>query len=1281
MSNKTLVRGLSAAAILAILTGAAYGDVDETGVTPKHWYRFDNYKTSSGATEVSWGGSEQGSASNCIASDMGKAYKTVNGSAHPWGSSLQLGSGAYTIVISAKAPENATAGKKAPMFVIGGYGEGIGLFADPTDASTATTKSVSLLVWGNAAASSETGYATVATFETDIATKYHSYAIVANAGTYTLYVDGVSVGSYTGRAWTGSKNFQIGGVNGGFGGKLPASGFNRVSDVHIDDFRVYQEAVSADKLTTISTLKYSINESGAIDEVTSGTYGVSVGTTRDLSGLTLPTITAPATVAAGATMTTDEAKTGTATFTNVPAGITSISYAAGTEVVSLPVTEGTATFSSALGIVDGNATVFDISFKNNKADIGKAGGGGGYFTYNRPGAGNLKWDTAATFTKGANDEWDDTVGCLIKTHPYIDGAAGAFNTALNSQSGCSIVVVGQMSPTKNTQFINIGSSDSGRGSLLIATTETPNQVMIATAQGSTVNTATAVYATIPNAASSRHAYVITRQGDVMTVYADGTKRGQITLPSNFALGNSGHCGIQVGSDFGGTIKNGTYKSVAVNDSETGAVNVIRIYDYILSDKQSQAVFSAYPYVSENGLFTRTITGDVNLIEEEATWTNDKTKEAATVPAEGASMTITVDGDSSMTLNAKQATETLTIGGSGTLTIKAGTYPVTPAEEGDPTTAAGEITASDAAIINTPVVIPYGTLKLAGTPVTLGANGSLSFDCSEIDISEVMETTTYQLTGLIDQADEKVTVTLPKAAHRHAVKAYKDGAYVVEVTVDTKTLTIPTYEHTSYTVAVNGVQKSVTNNEIAVPYGAEVTVTYQGSTGYHIVGENTKSTTIDKVVEDSAVGSVTFETAINVYTIAVESIANASASYSINSGERIAVVDGVVSIPHGSGIYIYFTPNDGYTLSTENQDVTHEDDGSYSIHYSNVAASVGTAYATGLTAAKTPAKAFADAINAADDGATVTLGESITLSKCIDVEAADKSITIDLGGYTITPTATCGNGSAFDVKSGTVTIKNGTIDGSAITQTADDRYDNECDAITVRSGANVTLEGLTVKVNSITGSCAYPFNGATLTVLSGTYTNASTTEGPARELGMCFNQADVATQAVFVKGGSMSKDPALGDNSGNCTSFLAEGYVSTLTEGLYVVTEKPTPTRPSVIEGGSTEQQSAYDKWAKEAGDLSTLSDAQIIDRFIFNVGAETPDKDLEDALDDVIEKTDCFAKLMAEIAKGTDPTAYTFTLEVYPNATFKFVPATLGEGVTTSASLFRLTATFVPANN
>ena len=79
---------------------------------------------------------------------------------------------------------------------------------------------------------------------------------------------------------------------------------------------------------------------------------------------------------------------------------------------------------------------------------------------------------------------------------------------------------------------------------------------------------------------------------------------------------------------------------------------------------------------------------------------------------------------------------------------------------------------------------------------------------------------------------------------------------------------------------------------------------------------------------------------------------------------------------------------------------------------------------------------------------------VTLDARVDVApGTGNSLTIDLGGYTITREGTSGNGSAFDVKSGSVVITNGVIDctqdDTAIAQ--DGVY-----AITSRSGSNVTL---------------------------------------------------------------------------------------------------------------------------------------------------------------------------------------------------------------------------------
>ena len=211
-------------------------------------------------------------------------------------------------------------------------------------------------------------------------------------------------------------------------------------------------------------------------------------------------------------------------------------------------------------------------------------------------------------------------------------------------------------------------------------------------------------------------------------------------------------------------------------------------------------------------------------------------------------------------------------------------------------------------------------------------------------------------------------------------------------------------------------------------------------------------------------------------------------------------------------------------------------------YDDAVAKIGDVYYATLQAAA----------DAAADGETVVLLKDVTLAQRVDVNASGKSIAIDLGGKTVTPTATCGNGSAFDVKSGTVAIKNGKIDGSAITQTAEQAATaaNECDPITARSGAVVTLSGLEVTIDSVTGACAYAFDGASITIEGGTYTNLADEAYPynADFTGMTVNQANVASQLVHVKGGTfVGNDPQLGDDSGKAR-LVEPGYVALPAEG-------------------------------------------------------------------------------------------------------------------------------------
>jgi len=188
--------------------------------------------------------------------------------------------------------------------------------------------------------------------------------------------------------------------------------------------------------------------------------------------------------------------------------------------------------------------------------------------------------------------------------------------------------------------------------------------------------------------------------------------------------------------------------------------------------------------------------------------------------------------------------------------------------------------------------------------------------------------------------------------------------------------------------------------------------------------------------------------------------------------------------------------------------------------------------------------LADAVAAATNGCTVLVLDNVTLAARLDPNpGANTAITIDLGGNTITREGTSGNGSAFDVKSGDVTITNGTI---VCTQNDAAIAKDGVYAITSRSGSNVTLADLTVTVDSECGACAYPFAGSTMTIESGTYANVTTT--PYRYntaiTGMAVNQPNNATQNLFIKGGSFSQyDPQLGDDSGAMTDFTDDGFVA------------------------------------------------------------------------------------------------------------------------------------------
>ena len=458
---------------------------------------------------------------------------------------------------------------------------------------------------------------------------------------------------------------------------------------------------------------------------------------RSLEGFDAPE-TLPAGVAYYVVIaeTREEFGKGFLEVTDVPDGVNvRVTRPNGTTVGVAPVA-GTATLVEAPQIAQ-EATAFDFTYTNTAE-----------CAYYAPG---LSIGTSAdtkpvTFN---NAFADDTTGAYIKHHPWVTGAGNL----VHDLEDFTIVLVGTMSPSHNTQFFHMGTTTYENTGLLIATTENDDEVLIAKNTGPEVDAANGVKASVPNAASSRHAYVIYKRGTVFEVWVDGVKRGQFDAGEGFALAAGG---MQVGSDHGGAIKGaGTYKAVPVEDNETGVVNVLRMYDYAISEAQAEAVFNAYPYVSEGGLYTRTVDEDGSFAQIDS-W--DKEGESGTfaVP-EGAtvdgvlynpSATLTVEAPATLAVNATVAIETLTVGG---------TAPVKFTADGTHT-----VTVGGAAIINSPVTNEYGAVYLAGAPVQLGSSGTLTFDMSGYDISGIYEPTRVQLTGLADQDDEKFSIIPPPA---------------------------------------------------------------------------------------------------------------------------------------------------------------------------------------------------------------------------------------------------------------------------------------------------------------------------------------------------------------------------------------------------------------------------------------------------------------------------------------------------------------------------------------
>lgn len=509
--------------------------------------------------------------------------------------------------------------------------------------------------------------------------------------------------------------------------------------------------------TSLTTLKLNLGSGTTFDmanvilPTSCTTVLIDAGSDRDLTGYLGYSVSNLGTMTFGfaVTETREEYINGTFSVVNVPSGASVVVARADGTTSNATVTDGTARLSDYGTVkISGVATMYDATFNNSSQTTPQ-------FTYKRSSGASIGLDTAVDpkYNNSANDK---TTGLYLRHHPFVNGAT----SDIYGLTDFTVVVVGQMSPTHKTQFIHIGSTLNSNKGLLIATTDKDDEVIIVPNTGKTVDANNYVKVTVPNAASARHAYVIIKRGNTFTVWVDGIKRGNFTVAAGWEIGSSAHAGVQVGSDFGGEIQRDTsdpdrYKSVANSLDETGVINLIRIFDYVVSDAQAQAIVSEYPYVSEGGLYTRTISSDANLSATDA-WAKDGSATTFALP-EGAmvnnvfynpSATMTVGANATLTVNANLTVDTLTVESTGgnTLTVVSnGEY---------------SVHVSGAAVVNSPLRITYGALDLTGPPVQLGSSGAICFDFSTMDVSQVYVGERIQLTGLIERNDEKITAIMP-----------------------------------------------------------------------------------------------------------------------------------------------------------------------------------------------------------------------------------------------------------------------------------------------------------------------------------------------------------------------------------------------------------------------------------------------------------------------------------------------------------------------------------------
>ena len=217
-----------------------------------------------------------------------------------------------------------------------------------------------------------------------------------------------------------------------------------------------------------------------------------------------------------------------------------------------------------------------------------------------------------------------------------------------------------------------------------------------------------------------------------------------------------------------------------------------------------------------------------------------------------------------------------------------------------------------------------------------------------------------------------------------------------------------------------------------------------------------------------------------------------------------------------------------------------------------------------TAGITTEDALKEAISAASENETITLGGNITLTAPIIIE---KKITLDMAGHTFSNAQDIWNNDTVAWSFISVQ-KNGdlTITGNGTFQTKA----NDCYAVDVQDGATLTIENGTFVGNV---HAIYVFQGS-LFVHGGTYSIQQKYTNAAQADEFVLNCYDAnrrnGSATISVSGGSfINFNPANCQAEGIATNFCADGYTTTsTTNGENTIYTVGTGTNSAVANAGA-----------------------------------------------------------------------------------------------------------------